>query len=169
MSHPRRCRGIAFRPTKKYDHRASSSHITIGDVMTRTPLWSVFAILLTSVAARPSLAGNIFDDDWSPPTESIPPLRARVEPKPPVGGPEVKAHPQNKAASDQPTDSRPVTPETAPTTARHAVPKAAEQSAVRKLLKEVFSAQLADRSVAGRQKLAESLLAQSSKSTDEPV
>jgi SWI/SNF-related matrix-associated actin-dependent regulator 1 of chromatin subfamily A len=56
-----------------------------------------------------------------------------------------------------------------PPAARRPVPAKPEQAAVRKLMREVFTAQLADRSAAARRKLAEALLTQAAKSPDAPV
>jgi len=57
-------------------------------------------------------------------------------------------------------------PQTQPTAVRRPIPGAAEQARSRELLKTLFASQLMDRSVAGRRKLAQALLAEAPNSAD---
>lgn len=74
----------------------------------------------------------------------------------------------DKSKGDAP---RVTPPEVAPVppTIRRPVPSKAEQAATRKVLKEVFAEQLADRSISARQKLTEALTGQAGKSAERPV
>jgi hypothetical protein len=98
---------------------------------------------------------NIFDDDWTPPKSSSTTHPSAITPiQPPV--PE-KMTPKSNGVS-------PSTPK-----ARKPIPIKDEQSASRKVMKEVFSDQLAEHSIAARRKLSVALLAQADQSADKPA
>ena len=52
---------------------------------------------------------------------------------------------------------------------RRPVPDRPDQVRVQALLKEVFASQLKDKSVAGRRRLAQTLISEAAKSTDHPA
>jgi hypothetical protein len=117
------------------------------------------ALLLTTVAGA---AGprSIFDDDWTPPKASETPRPAQ----PAASDPTTTVKP-----APTPTDPNPGTPATPTATARRAVPAKPEQAAVRKVMKEIYAEQIADRSVPARRKLTETLIGQADKSASTPV
>ena len=110
------------------------------------------AALLTSVAGADQ-GRSIFDEDWTPPK----PLPTRQAPTPAPTPPDAPAPPP-----DAPPPATPPAP-------RKAVPAQSEQAAVRKVMKEVYAAELADRSAGGRQKLSEALLARADRSAGIPA
>jgi hypothetical protein len=123
------------------------------------------AALLSCFAAIASGPKNIFDDDWVPPKPSDT-TRQTVSPaKPPATPDPVK--PAAPPATPTKDPVAPAAPE--PAAARRAVPGKSEQAVARKILKEVFADQLADRTMPGRRKLTEALLAQADKSAGRPV
>jgi hypothetical protein len=127
----------------------------------------ITALVQTASADRPH---NIFDDDWTPPkpaTTTRPPAPAKP-PTPPPADPPSKTAPDNTAQT--PKETTTVSPVITPAPpARLAVPSSTAQAAVRKVMKEVFAAQLADRSIPARRKLTTALLEQVDKSADAPV
>ena len=123
-------------------------------------------------------AKNIFEDDWQPakPVTAPKPVPA-VKPQTPAANPATPKDPANSAETPKPgtpVDPAPsVAPPPAPSpelsaavVARKAIPEKAKQAEVRKLMKEVYAGDLADRSVSGRKKLTQSLIAQANKSSD---
>jgi hypothetical protein len=127
---------------------------------------AVIALLLgianLTAADRPH---NIFDDDWTPPK---PAQSSRPAPKPQTPPP---VDPNTKIAppTAQPKAVAPQIPVSAPAPARLPIPTPAAQSAVRKVMTEVFADQLIDRSISARRKLTAALLAQVDKSAGAPV
>jgi hypothetical protein len=125
------------------------------------------AAALAHAADRPR---NIFDEDWTPPKTAETPRTTPIV-TPPV------VQPAQKTAPDQPPATPPTklaTPDRAitappPPPARLAVPDKPTQAAVRKTMRDVFSDQLADRSIPTRRKLTLALLAQVDKSAEAPV
>ena len=113
-----------------------------------------FCCILTF--ARPVHADrqhNIFDDDWTPPKSRATASKSPAPIRPPTPAPK----------DPSPALATPAQP------ARLAIPGPAAQAAVRKLMKEVFAAQLTDRTVPARRKLTAALLAQVEKSGDAPT
>src|SRR3954452_11495479 len=110
-----------------------------------------FAAILAAVVT-PALADkNIFDDDWTPPSTHT----TKTAPAKPVPAPPSVEGPVPPPALPPPsTPGAVVTPQPAPSAIRLPAPTAAQQAAVRKAMKEVFAAQLADRTPTGRGKLA---------------
>ncbi len=132
-----------------------------------------YLILITLFAVPVQVVGakNIFDDDWTPPKEKVAPQPAEKRSNPPV---EPSPNPVTPAVDPKNHDVAPpavIIAEMAPppTPARLAVPAKPEQAASRKLLKDVFAAQLADRTPSGRRKLAVALQDQAEKSRAVPV
>ena len=124
------------------------------------------AALLSCFAAIAAGPKNIFDDDWSPPKPSDTGRRT------PMTGVQPPVTPDPTKPADPPATATkdPVTPDApALAAARRAVPGKSEQALARKILKEVFSDQLADRTMPGRRKLTEALLVQADKSAGRPV
>jgi hypothetical protein len=123
----------------------------------------IVAIVLALLVAPVSAADSIFDDNWSPPKPATP--KAPPTPKPPV-----QPNP-TPGAPNLPTATRPATAPVSPATppapiapvVKKAIPSAADLARSRQLLKEVFAAQLADRSIAARGKLADILLQEAAK------
>src|SRR6185437_11610410 len=104
-----------------------------------------FVIALACVVASVGLyarAGDIFDEDWSPPKAVIHPHSLAVQPA---------THPAS------------------PQVSRRAIPRKSEQAHSRGLLKEAFATQLKDRSPASRKKLAQMLLDEAVKAADNPA
>ena len=125
-------------------------------------LFLLFTLLTQSaIADRPH---NIFDDDWTPPKPSTTPRSPTIV-KPPTPKPEDPAT-NVTPPTVAPKETAPLTPPTLAPAARLAVPTSAAQAAVRKVMKEVFAEQLADRSISARRKLTTALLAQADKSND---
>jgi hypothetical protein len=120
-------------------------------------LWIISAIFPHASAQ----AGNIFEDDWTPPAPR------KVAP-PPVDNPAVKPTPP---ATGTPASTLPPAPKITPPVAspRRAIPDKAEQAKSRKLFKEVFAKELADKSPAARRALAGRLLEEASKSAGIPT
>jgi hypothetical protein len=115
----------------------------------------VLSFLICNIALASSVfAANIFDDDWTPPPRkatSLPAERASTKPAPPIIG--------------APAAQLPVTRESVPQAVlgRRAVPDKADQARSRKLFREVFAKELADRSPIARRALAGRLLDEASK------
>ncbi len=124
------------------------------------------SLTIALATANQAAAKNIFDDDWTPPKPAEAP-RSKPAHKP-ADPPAVVPTPPTPAdtANVAPPTPAPIAP-TPP--ARLAVPARPEQAAVRKVMKEVFAEQLIDRSIKGRRKLADSLLAQADKSAEVPA
>jgi len=129
--------------------------------------FATFLVLMAafSQSAAADRPHNIFDDDWAPPKPTQTPRPApAVKPKPTPADPAPNVVPPNPPAND----TLPATPAVIPA-ARLAIPASAAQASVRKVMKEVFADQLADRSIPARRKLTTALLAQVEKSKDAPV
>jgi hypothetical protein len=130
--------------------------------MTLHRLLSAVAMLAMCLAAASVHAAekNIFDEDWSPPKPVVtpPPATLPVAPLPPNVAPPAPVAPQPVVVAPPPAPP-----------GRLAPPGPKEQAPVRKVMKDVFGSQLADRTPAGRRKLAEILLAQADKSADIPT
>lgn len=120
--------------------------------------------------AAQARAGNIFEEDWTPPAPRKPIQRPAengttkpvVPPKPPI----------DSTPPATPPATPPVETRTAPqpeVVARHSVPAKDDQARSRKLFKELFAKDLADRSAAARRALAVKLLAEAVKMTDAPT
>ncbi|HWE96322.1 MAG TPA: NPCBM/NEW2 domain-containing protein [Tepidisphaeraceae bacterium] len=123
------------------------------------------------VLAGSALAGNIFDDEWSPPPT------VKADP-PPVTAPSQL--PGNEPSVTAP--SRAIDGNSPPEGAEHPgastsagvsppgpIPASNEQAKARKMFKDVYSRQLADQSGSGRQAIARQLLADAAKITDAPI
>jgi hypothetical protein len=122
-------------------------------------------------------APNIFDDDWAPPKPAsikpAPPTpttapatpRATITPPRPAGqGDSTPPPPPLPKAPSMPKEGVPAAAGT-----RHAVPEKDALAKSRRLMREIFAKELADRSVAGRQALAKRLLTEARKSSDVPA
>jgi hypothetical protein len=120
---------------------------------------------LSCFAASAAGPKNIFDDDWVPPKPSDTTRRPVSPAQPPATPDPVK--PVAPPATPAKDPATPAAPE--PVAVRRAVPGKSDQAAARKVLKEVFADQLADRTMPGRRKLTEALLAQADKSAGRPV
>jgi len=122
----------------------------------------LLALLLTPAAAA---APSIFDDNWTPPKSERP-----APPPPPKADP---PKPQTPATPDVPPVVDPPAPAPAVAAvtpvARRPVPSPADQARVRALMREVYAAQLNDRTAPARRKLAESLMTQADRSAELPV
>jgi hypothetical protein len=121
-------------------------HTTGYRFQTTTPIG---VVLLTCVLAFSPMymgAGGIFEDDWTPPK--------------PVGQPHAPA-----------AQPAPAIPATQPAAAvpRLPIPAKVDQAHSRALLKELYAKQIADRSLAGRKKLARTLLDEAPKLADSPT
>lgn len=137
-----------------------------------------YVLILLTALAQIALAAdrerNIFDDDWTPPRATEKPrvtrrdLPPRTTPPPPTGTTTTAPpRPNSSPVPEKPTVTlKPITP---PPATLLAVPPAAQQAAVRRVLKDVFTQELADRSIPARRKFAVALLAQVEKSTDAPA
>jgi len=111
--------------------------------------WACFLIVLTATAAGVSAAPHIiFDEDWIPRATEVPP---------------------RPAVASRPVVAAPATSPAMVPAARLPIPSKGEQASVRKALRESLAKQLVDRTVAGRRKLAESLLKRAEKATGVPV
>jgi len=147
--------------------------IVPGRIVSRAGIISLACIFACS--ALSARAGNIFDDDWTPPKPAVRPHPAPAQPPPVAPTPTpADSHPAaTPPATPQPTVTPPATAqpvaEARPQAAsRHAIPGKLEQARSRGLLKEAFAAQLKDRSIAGRKKLAQTLLDEVPKTADNP-
>ncbi len=120
----------------------------------------------TSVQAAP----NIFDEDWTPPKHVEPPPISVPTPVPVVPPPSVgqPLPPTRPSVPQTAPVSPPVVAPSAPVVTRKPVPAKADQAKSRQLMREAFATELADRSVAGRRKLAANLIAEARKVPDNP-
>jgi hypothetical protein len=120
-------------------------------------------LLLSLRAGAADRNHNIFDDDWTPP-------KASTTPRPPATVKPSTPKPEDPTKVTPPTvpskETAPISPPPVTPSARLAVPTATAQAAVRKVMKEVFAEQLADRSIPARRKLTTALLTQADKSND---
>jgi hypothetical protein len=142
---------------------------------------AVFAAVAAVGGASWGSGRSIFDDDWVPPSKSPAADAPRTTPArsgtPAVSTttspPFVAGHDAGSGAAAGTTGTTTTTTamprKVAVVVARRPVPAASEQAPVRKVLKEVFAEQLRDASVAGRRKLAASLLAYADKSRQVPT
>jgi hypothetical protein len=123
---------------------------------------------LIAFCAPHASAGNIFDDDWTPPRQVNRPRDVPAQPPPPVPNPAPDAAKPPAVPPATPPAIPPPPADAAPPPApRHrAIPGKAEQARSRALLKQAFATQLKDRSPAGRKKLAEALLAAGPRTAD---
>jgi hypothetical protein len=114
---------------------------------------SLLAVIALLPFAFPTSAraDNIFDDNWTPP----PPRRPA--PTPPAGIPVPEAAPKTPV---------PENPGAASAIPRRTIPAAPDQAQSRRLLKEVFAKQLADRAPSARRALAHQLLDEANRSSD---
>jgi hypothetical protein len=122
----------------------------------RTIFPALFIVCATLLSAR---AGNIFDDDWTPPA----PKATRPSAFTPGPSPPQPAQGPPQPQGERPT---PASPAHAETRSPAPVPAKAQQANSRKLFKEVFAAELTDRSAPARRKLAVKLLDAADKSAD---
>jgi len=133
----------------------------------------LFILLIACLPASTQAGKNIFDDDWVAPKPS-----ERPAPKPapaPATAPAPASDPKAIPAPVKDSATTP-TPTPAPEIKQYIVPPkrlpvppSHQQTAVRKVMKEVFAAQLTDRTIAGRKKLISALVAQADKSADVPT
>src|SRR5262249_15135681 len=101
--------------------------------------------------------------DWTPPPARKPIILPQdFPPERPTTAATQPAASTQTATSLNPTTS----PATAPALARRPVPDRSAQVRSRKLFKDVFAKELADRSASGRRALATKLLAEAEKSSD---
>jgi hypothetical protein len=123
----------------------------------------IFGIAVVSLLFGNAAKGkSIFDDDWSPPKRQSPPAPLLAVP-----GTAPATRP-TAAAVTEPV-GRPTAASTQRFLSRRPVPDGALQAGSRKLLKDVFAKQLADRSSEGRRKLARVLIDEATKAVDSPV
>ena len=124
---------------------------------------------ILAFSATCAVPGTIFDDDWTPPKPVGQPHPVPAQPPPAVPPPVVPppAVPPPAVAPPAVPDAKP--PETPPVAARLPVPAKADQARSRALLKEVYAKQIYDRSIAGRKKLARTLLDDAPKMADSPI
>lgn len=145
--------------------------------MHRRATAALFAALLAvfiALIADPARAGNIFDDPSIPakptppgpattPTTAPTPQSTVIPPAPPV------APPATAPVTEKPRVPQIVTPAPKPPEIiRRAIPPRADLDRSRTLLKEAFAQQLADRTIAARHKLAETLLTEAAKAAENP-
>jgi hypothetical protein len=115
-------------------------------------------------------AGNIFDDDWTPPKRAEAPREGPVVPVPPPPDGSNPATPERVAKPPMPPVASPEAVAAPPTNeVRRPIPDKVNTARCRKLFKEVFAEQLKDHSVPARRKLAQSLLDYAAKTTDAPA
>ncbi len=107
-------------------------------------------------------ARNIFDDDWTPP-----PPREPAHPLPEVIATKPAVPPEAGTQSKTPA-TVPATPVAVVAPPRRPIPSKADQAKSRKLFKEVFANDLADRSVAARRSLATKLVKTAADTADVP-
>jgi hypothetical protein len=110
-----------------------------------------------------SSAPSIFDEDYVPPKAPGTPRVTVPASRPVATGNPLPVSPV-KPPAPVPTIPRP-----AQVTKRHPVPSKPEQEKSRKLLREIYLKQLADRSVPARQKLAQDLMAEATRAADQAV
>lgn len=122
-------------------------------------------------------AGSIFDEDWVPPQRSEPasPLKPpAVPPAPPTGQPPVEpakpaVGPEKTPTPTAPPVVRAVPDSPAAAPARLAIPSKADQARLRKVMREIFAKEIADRSLIARKRLAQTLLREAAKVAEQPV
>jgi hypothetical protein len=123
-------------------------------------LWCSVCIACLVVASSLS-AGNIFDDNWTPPAQrSAPPAKSPTT-SPATSPPTAPVTPPPAVPVTPSTPLRPEGP--------LEVPPAADQARSRKLLREVFAADMTDASAAGRRTLVPKLLKAASDSNGVPA
>jgi hypothetical protein len=155
----------------KWEVRVMRRHVVQAEAFLICARLCVWVGLLAGAGAARGV-DNIFDDNWTPPKRvekapaNPPAARPGVTPAPkpsptPENPPATKVEPTRTTPAETPGDTA--------ASGRRAVPAKAEQDRSRKLLKDVFAAQLADRSPAARRKLAQALMAEASKTSDNPV
>lgn len=147
----------------KRDWRGSGS--AARKVAVLCSLLACFLLLASEVRA-----GNVFDDDWTPPAPHKPvqPPTEHDTAKPPVQPVPSEPAPATPPPAIPPPDVSASTPSSRPSS-HHAVPGRDEQARSRKAFKELFAKELADRSAAARRVLAAKLLDQAVKITDAPT
>jgi len=122
----------------------------------------LLASLAVALIAPASRAGSIFDfDDKNPPPPAKPATPQKAEP--PHVEP-ITSKPEPEPARPQPNEAP-----TAPAPSLKPVPTTAELQRVGKLFKEVYAADLADRSPAARRTLAMRLLDEAAKAESTPT
>ena len=128
------------------------------------------AMIVTTAMMPPpqTFAGSIFDDDWMSGKSGTlhPATGPSIQPTTAPTNPVVPPNPST------PTSQVPLLPTTVPPTSleivRRAVPKKQDLEHSRSLLKDAFAEQLADHSLVGRHKLAETLLIEAAKAGGNP-
>jgi hypothetical protein len=126
---------------------AQETHMVMGFSLTALVRASFPVLLLANLLlSRQVYARNIFDDDWTPPTSRpairstpLPPAVTTQPLMPPALVPQAGAQPIPLAIAVPPTPK-----------VRRPIPEKSAQAKSRKLFKEVFSKELADRSPAAR-------------------
>ncbi|HWE02529.1 MAG TPA: hypothetical protein VG326_08965 [Tepidisphaeraceae bacterium] len=119
-------------------------------------------------------AGNIFDDNWTPPAPikpaALPTDTHETKPSPTPIKPE-SAKPETSKPNESPKTPAvvPPVPSTGATPGRRAIPDPAAQAKSRKLFKGIYAKELADHSAAARRELAAKLLAQAASISDAPA
>ncbi|MEZ0267828.1 MAG: hypothetical protein ACAI43_24135, partial [Phycisphaerae bacterium] len=129
-------------------------------------LIAVLAVTFAAAVPAGAQQKSIFDDDWVPPKAApaaAKPTLPPPEPEKPATSTDVPPTPGTTEAP-----SVVVVPLPLPAT-RRPVPAPPEQAAVRKVMKELFGPQLADRTPAGRKSLFAALMAQADKSASVPT
>ena len=99
-------------------------------------------------------ASNIFDEDWTPPKPVVQPHAVPIQRPPALPVPAAPATVESPGVSAPPS--------------RRPIPDKSDQAHSRSLLKAAFAKQLKDRSIEGRKKLAQSLLDEVPKTSDNP-
>jgi hypothetical protein len=119
-----------------------------------TPLCAIAGALLASLflAATARAGGSIFDDDYVPPSKRPEPARPAAPPSPTESDKGLVAIPTPSAAPLVPPAAPP------PVGGRRAIPDRARRVQCRKLFEEVFAADLKERTLTARKKLAQRLL-----------
>ena len=127
-----------------------------------------FSALAQQKPQGSKLFPEIFDDNWTPPTrpesKPIEPAAKPVTPTPAFVTPKIP----NEVPPVKPPTVTPPTVRVPPPNLLD-IPAAEQQANSRKLMREIFAAQLADKSPVGRQKLVQTLSAEAEKVRDNAV
>jgi hypothetical protein len=132
-------------------------------------LWGWLFIFTIACNVSADSGKSIFDDDWTPPKRvDVPPIPP-APPAPAALKPAVPVNPVVPAPAAPVITPPAVPPAAAATQQRAKIPAKSDQDRSRKLMREIYAAPLAEKSPAGRRKLAQQLLKESEKVRDNPV
>jgi hypothetical protein len=129
-------------------------------------LTTVLAAFLQSASAN---AGNIFEDDWTPPPprKTVPLPPAFTGTTQPVTPSETPSNvPKQQAPGDKSLTTAPQMARPPQALSLRAIPAREDQARARKLFRELFTKDLMDQSLAGRRALAMRLLDEAAKVPD---